>query len=66
MQRPDENIPPNWTTYIGTQDADATVARAKELGGMVLNGPMDVPGQGRFAIIRDPAGAVFGVWQGTG
>jgi hypothetical protein len=65
MQRPDERIPPNWTTYIGTQDVDATVARAKELGATVINGPMDVPNAGRFAIITDPTGAVFGVWQGT-
>ena len=65
MQRPDERIPPNWTTYIGTDDVDATVARANELGATTLNGPMDVPGQGRFAIITDPTGVVFGAWQGN-
>jgi uncharacterized protein len=63
MQRPDENIPPNWGTYIGTPDVDATIARAKELGGTAITEPMDVPGQGRFAIIQDPTGAVFGIWQ---
>jgi uncharacterized protein len=66
MHRPDERIPPNWTTYIGTGDIDATVARANELGATTINGPMDVPGQGRFAIITDPTGAVFGAWEGNG
>lgn len=65
MERPEETIPPMWTTYIGTTDADETIARAKELGAEILNGPMDVPGQGRFAIIKDPTAAVFGIWQQT-
>jgi predicted enzyme related to lactoylglutathione lyase len=43
MQRPREDIPVHWTTYIATQDADATVARAKELGATILSEPMDVP-----------------------
>jgi uncharacterized protein len=64
MHRPDERIPPSWTTYIGTDDIEATIARASELGATQINGPMDVPGQGRFAIITDPTGAVFGAWQG--
>jgi len=63
MQRPREDIPVHWTTYIATQDADATVARAKELGATILSEPMDVPKMGRFAIIQDPTGAVFGIWQ---
>jgi uncharacterized protein len=66
MKRPDERIPPNWTTYIGTENVDATVKRANELGATTINGPMDIPGQGRFAIITDPTGAVFGAWQGNG
>ena len=65
MQRPREDIPPSWTTYIGTQDTDASVAKARELGATILMEPMDVPEHGRFAIIQDPTGAVFGVWQST-
>jgi predicted enzyme related to lactoylglutathione lyase len=63
MQRPREDIPVHWTTYIATQDADAAVARAKELGATILSEPMDGPKMGRFAIIQDPIGAVFGIWQ---
>ncbi len=65
MQRPREDIPVHWTPYIGTQDTDATVTRAKELGATILSEPMDVPDMGRFAIIQDPTGAVFGIWQTT-
>jgi predicted enzyme related to lactoylglutathione lyase len=64
--RPDERAhgaPPNWLLYIATADADATVARAAELGGKALMGAFDVFDAGRMAVIRDPAGAVFAVWQ---
>jgi len=65
MQRPDENIPPNWTTYIATPDVDATVAKARDLGATILGEPRDIPNMGRYAIVQDPTGAVFGVWQGV-
>ncbi|WP_019815343.1 VOC family protein [Saccharomonospora saliphila] len=52
-----------WNLYFATDDCDATVARAEAAGGAVLSGSMDVMDQGRMAIIRDPAGAQFGLWQ---
>ena len=57
--------PPRWVPYIGTQDVDATAARARELGGNVLMEGMDIPEVGRIALAQDPAGAVFGLWQGA-
>jgi uncharacterized protein len=56
-------IPPNWFSYVTVADADAAAARAKELGGTVHAGPFDVMENGRMAVIADPTGAVFGVWQ---
>jgi uncharacterized protein len=53
-----------WTTYLATEDADATVAKIKGAGGQLLAEPMDVTTQGRLAIAVDTAGAVFGIWQG--
>jgi predicted enzyme related to lactoylglutathione lyase len=50
---------PQWLPYVHVQDADATVARAKKLGGAVPIEPADIPGIGRFAVLRDPAGATF-------
>ena len=54
---------PYWTTYICTDDADATAEKVKQAGGMVFVEPMDVMDAGRMAIFADPAGAAFGVWQ---
>jgi predicted enzyme related to lactoylglutathione lyase len=55
---------PHWTSYISVEDADATAARAGELGGAaVFREPFDVPSAGRVAAIADPAGAVVSLWQ---
>jgi predicted enzyme related to lactoylglutathione lyase len=53
---------PRWTSYVCVEDADATVARARELGGTVEAEPVDVGG-GRRAEIIDPAGAVVAIWE---
>jgi len=55
------NVPPHWLVYFAIEDTDATVEKAGELGGKTVAPPMDIPGTGRFAIVRDPQGAVFGV-----
>ena len=52
-----------WLSYFTVEDADASAARAKELGGVVFAGPFDVFDAGRLAIIQDPEGAIFAVWQ---
>jgi predicted enzyme related to lactoylglutathione lyase len=65
-QRPDETamgVPPHWNLYISVESADATAKRAGELGGQVLAGPFDVSTHGRMAVIRDPTGAVFCLWE---
>jgi len=56
-------MPSNWTSYVAVEDADATAARARELGGTVMAGPFDVMEHGRMAVIQDPTGAVFAIWQ---
>jgi uncharacterized protein len=58
-----QGAPPTWTLYLATDDADATAAAAQAAGGSVLAGPFDVGDAGRMAVIADPTGAVFGVWQ---
>jgi hypothetical protein len=57
-------VPPHWLTYISTPDPDATAESARQLGGNVLMAPHDIPNVGRFAILSDPSGAVFGVYKG--
>ncbi|HXO23803.1 MAG TPA: VOC family protein [Streptosporangiaceae bacterium] len=56
--------PSVWTTYLATDDVDATAAKIKSAGGQLLAEPMDVMEEGRMAVAMDPAGAVFGLWQG--
>lgn len=56
-----KDVPPNWLTYFGVTDCDATAAKARQLGGTVLQPPTDIPGIGRFAVCRDGQGAVFAV-----
>jgi len=54
-----------WTTHIWVESADETAARVTEAGGSVVTAPFDVPEAGRTAVLTDPAGAEFSVWQPT-
>lgn len=55
--------PPYWTTYITVDDADAVAKKAEAAGATVIAPPFDVLQAGRMAVIADPNGAVFSVWQ---
>jgi predicted enzyme related to lactoylglutathione lyase len=65
MQNP-EDAPGEywWQTYFATDDADGTLKRVTDAGGTVVMPPDDVMDQGRMAILKDPTGAQFGLWQG--
>jgi len=52
--------------YFLSEDIKADTKRAIELGGIVLMGPMVVPGQGSMTIVEDPTGATHGLWQPAG
>ncbi len=52
---------PEWLVYIAVQDCDTTASEAVSLGGDVLSPPTDIPGVGRFAVVRDPQGAQFAI-----
>lgn len=54
-------VPPNWLTYIGTPDCEATASKAAAMGGKVLRGPISIP-VGKFAILADPMGVVFAIY----
>jgi predicted enzyme related to lactoylglutathione lyase len=55
--------PAAWTTYLASDDADATAASIGAAGGQVLAEPFDVMDVGRMSVAADPGGAVFGIWQ---
>ncbi|MFC8393231.1 VOC family protein [Streptomyces sp. NPDC057238] len=54
---------PAWTVYFQSPDADATTQAAQEARGSAPVPPMDVPQQGRMAILADQAGTPFGIWE---
>ncbi|MEV0779564.1 VOC family protein [Streptomyces sp. NPDC050428] len=60
---PDRRLPLAWTTYLATNDADATAEAIRGCGGTVGVGPLDAGEEGRIAMASDPAGALFGIWQ---
>jgi predicted enzyme related to lactoylglutathione lyase len=55
--------PPQWLFYLGVADADDTVGAALERRGKVVNGPVEMTGIGKFAVLNDPQGAVFAILQ---
>jgi predicted enzyme related to lactoylglutathione lyase len=64
--RPEERqhgAPPHWNAYVAVVNADETTNRAKALGAKVLAPPFDVMDSGRMAVLQDPTGAVFQIWQ---
>lgn len=60
---PGDPSPPRWNNYVSVEDASAAAAAAAEGGGSVLADAFDVMDAGRMAVIQDPTGAVFSLWQ---
>jgi len=60
-----QHLPPHWNLYIAVENADSAANKAAQLGGKVLAPAFDVFEAGRMAVIQDPTGAVFIVWQGN-
>ncbi len=50
--------------YLATGDCAATARRVTDAGGTIVMEPMEVMDQGVMAIVKDPVGAQFGLWQG--
>ncbi|HXI23333.1 MAG TPA: VOC family protein [Pyrinomonadaceae bacterium] len=58
-----KDVPTHWASYVSVTSADETAAKAKALGGNVIQEPFDVMDVGRMAVVSDPTGAVFSIWQ---
>lgn len=64
--RPEERqmgAPPHWNMYVAVTNVDESVSRAKALGAVVLAPAFDVMDAGRMAVLQDPTGAAFCLWQ---
>jgi len=57
------NVPPHWNLYIAVENTDECAKHAGELGGKVVAPPFDVGTFGRMAVIQDPTGGAFCIWQ---
>jgi predicted enzyme related to lactoylglutathione lyase len=60
----DENVelPQQWLIYVTVGDLEGSLRSCRECGGEVVRGIRPL-GEGRFAVIRDPAGAVCALDQ---
>jgi predicted enzyme related to lactoylglutathione lyase len=63
FMRAREGEAPRWMVFVNVTDLAATLARARELGGKVLQEPLHIPQKGTLAVVADPLGAVFKLWQ---
>ena len=61
--RRNPNIPPHWLAYFAVSVCDATAAKAKDLGATFHLAPMTLENVGRMAVLADPQGAVFAIFQ---
>jgi len=58
-----KGMPPLWSGYIMVKDVDKHCAALTKAGGVVHRQPWDIPGTLRMAVVSDPSGAVFNVYQ---
>jgi predicted enzyme related to lactoylglutathione lyase len=63
MQAPMPGIPTHWLPYVVVENADASLAKAVELGAKALTEVMSIGEIGRVAVIQDPLGAVIGLHE---
>jgi uncharacterized protein len=63
QQQREAGVPPMWNSYVTVESADASAERAAGLGATVHAPPFDVMDAGRMAVIQDPQGAFFMIWE---
>ena len=54
---------PHWVPYVSIPDIDATVQQALHLGASVVRPPTTIPNGSRYAVLSDPQGAVFAIYE---
>ncbi len=63
MKRPAGYEERPWMNYVNVDSIEESVARAQKLGATVMKGKTPVPGIGWFAMLADPQGNFFAIWQ---
>ena len=63
MYQAKPGMPPHWGLYFSAENVDRSATKAETLGGKVIMQPFDVGPLGRMAVVQDPQGAMFSLWQ---
>jgi predicted enzyme related to lactoylglutathione lyase len=63
MKRPPGYDGKAWVNYVNVEHLDTSLARAQQLGAKVMRGKAAVPGMGWFAMLIDPQGNPFALWE---
>ena len=59
----DPHTPPHWLIYFQVADCDASAAEAARLGARLFMPPTTFEHVGRMAVMADPQGAAFAIFQ---
>jgi predicted enzyme related to lactoylglutathione lyase len=63
LKNPIPGAPSSWLAYVGVDNLKQAVDKAKSLGARVMKDATEVKGMGWFAILTDPTGAMFALWE---
>jgi hypothetical protein len=63
MKRPPGYDGKAWVNYVNVEHLDTSLARAQQLGAKIMRGKAAVPGMGWFAMLIDPQGNPFALWE---
>lgn len=58
-----KEIPPHWMSYISVENVDTMVKKATQLGAHIKMPVTDIGDFGRIAVLEDPTGACFALWE---
>ena len=56
--------PENVRLYVEADSIDALLPRVPGLGGTLVTEKTEIPGQGWYAVVKDPEGNEFGLYEG--
>lgn len=58
--------PPAWLAYVSVENAEVTAKRAEQMGATIISDVRELEAIGRIAVLADPNGGVFALWEPTG
>jgi predicted enzyme related to lactoylglutathione lyase len=63
MKNPMPGAQSSWMAYVLVDNLETSVSKAQSLGASIMKDKTEVMGMGWFAILKDPVGAMIGLWQ---